>query len=82
MYSSQLVRGSEYAALQRCACVFLLEDLSADPDVQRLAREREEDQLFYEYELNVAREEARREGREQGKADGLRIAARRLLASE
>jgi len=47
-----------------------LEELSADPEAQRLAREREDAIFLHEYFM----ERSRREGHEEGKAEGLRTA--------
>lgn len=44
----------------------VLKQLSADPEVQRLAQEREEAFLLYQFELETARREAREQGLEQG----------------
>jgi predicted transposase/invertase (TIGR01784 family) len=164
LYGSQLVKGAEYSALRRCACIFLLgydelpsdrfhstfkvlelhdhapltdqlelhavqlrslpsessaegreerplvgwgrffvakderereelamndpvlqkakqklDELSADPEVQRIARDREEGYLLYQFELGVVREEGREEGRGKGREEGQRAMLRDLV---
>ncbi|HQK18803.1 MAG TPA: hypothetical protein PLJ27_15195 [Polyangiaceae bacterium] len=46
-----------------------LVELSSDEDVQRCARERDENRKLNEIELWLTREEGREEGREQGKRE-------------
>lgn len=53
-----------------------LERLSADPVAQRLARDRERDEIAHKFTLHRTREE----GRVQGKAEGERELLRKLLA--
>jgi len=47
-----------------------LDELFADPEVQRIARDREEGALLYQFELGAAREEGREEGCEEGRDEG------------
>jgi flagellar biosynthesis/type III secretory pathway protein FliH len=61
--------------------VRVLDELSADPVARRLAQEREEGRLPYEMDLAEARRLGAVEGREQGRAEALAEAARKLLAS-
>jgi hypothetical protein len=56
-----------------------LERLSSDPQVRRLALEREEALAMYHMELHEARREGKAEGRTEGKAEGLATAVLRLL---
>jgi predicted transposase YdaD len=49
-----------------------LEELSMDPDAQRLARERETAVLVHRHLIAASREEGREEGRTEGREEGLR----------
>lgn len=55
-----------------------LEELSADPKAQRLAREREDAEFMHRYLINVNRKEAFAEGEAKGKAEGQRAAIARI----
>ena len=67
----------------------ILEELSSDEEVRRLAEERELALRFYEMDLRLAREQAeatgrekgREEGREEGKAQGRAEAILQLLSA-
>jgi hypothetical protein len=63
----------------------ILEELSSDEEVRRLAEERELALKFYEIDLRLAREQAeakgREEGREEGKAQGRAEAILQLLSA-
>ncbi len=56
-----------------------LERLSADPEAQRLAQEREEAFLLYQFELNTARKEGEAKGRVEGRDQGQRAMVLRLV---
>jgi flagellar biosynthesis/type III secretory pathway protein FliH len=47
-----------------------LENLSADPSVQELARQRELGMIGYQLDLNAARKQGKAEGRAEGEARG------------
>ena len=55
-----------------------LRQLSADPEAQRLAQEREEAFLLYQFELNTARREAKAEGRQEGRQEERRAVVLQL----
>jgi flagellar biosynthesis/type III secretory pathway protein FliH len=48
----------------------ILEELSSDEEVRRLAEERELALKFYEMDLRLAREQAEAKGREEGREEG------------
>jgi len=55
-----------------------LEELSADPEAQRLAREREDAIFLHDYFMARSRREGHEEGKAEGKAEGLREDIREL----
>jgi predicted transposase/invertase (TIGR01784 family) len=57
-----------------------LEELSMDPDAQRLARERETAVLVHRHLIAASREEGRTEGREEGLRGGTLIAIRGMCS--
>jgi flagellar biosynthesis/type III secretory pathway protein FliH len=67
-----------------------LEALSQDPDVRRLAREREDSRALYQIDLATSKRlgraeglrEGLREGKAEGKAEGLREGKAKLLLEQ